>query len=247
VTFPRAALLLLPALLVLAAPALRAESGPTPYPAAENEAAWPGHGPIRLFKWMPENRARFWLDRGKDQRAIVFTGDSLTANWKDLADQFPGLKVANRGIGGDTSRGLLFRFKEDVLDLRPRAIVLCIGTNDLSAHAAPADVEGNIATLIALARAQDPQVPIVLATLPPRDNPQYPTQPGAHDDVNIRITNLAAQYERIVVLDLYKGLATADGKPVPEYFGQDRIHVAASGYHRWTELLRPVFEQLDLR
>ena len=79
--------------------------GPTPYPT--NDKDWPGKGPIRKFGWMDDNRKYFWSQRAKDQGAIVFAGDSLTGNWKDLAKDFGSWKVANRGIGGDTSRGLL--------------------------------------------------------------------------------------------------------------------------------------------
>src|SRR5690242_2931605 len=78
--------------------------GPTPYPAQTDEAAWPGKGPIRCFEWMVSNRASFWKQRDRDQGAVVFVGDSLTGGWKPavIAEKFPGLRVANRGIGGDT-------------------------------------------------------------------------------------------------------------------------------------------------
>src|SRR2546428_9430004 len=86
-----------------AAPLSAAAGGPTPFPDPKNEAAWPGKGPIRVFGWMTDNRKWFWSQREKDQGAVVFAGDSLTGNWnaKLMAQSFPGLKVANRGIGGD--------------------------------------------------------------------------------------------------------------------------------------------------
>ena len=134
-----------------AQPVLRAADGPTPYPSAQDESAWAGQGPIRVHAWMKDNRAYFWTQRTKDQGAIVFVGSSMMGNWKDIAAAFPGLKVANRGVGGDVSRGLLFRFQEDVLDLNPRAVVMSIGSNDLSAHGAPAGIAANISAIIDLA------------------------------------------------------------------------------------------------
>lgn len=124
---------------------LFAGEGPTPFPDAANDKAWPGTGPIRVHPWMKDNRAWFWSQRDKAQGAVVFAGDSLTGNWKSdqMQAAFPGLKIANRGIGGDVSRGLLFRLQEDVLALKPKALVLLIGTNDLSAHATPAGVMEN--------------------------------------------------------------------------------------------------------
>jgi hypothetical protein len=175
--------------LMIVTSSLPAADGPTPYPDAKDEKAWPGVGPIRTFGWMVDNRAHFWKQRDKDQGAVVFAGDSLTGNWegKKLAAAFPKLKVANRGIGGDVSRGLLFRFQEDVLDLKPRAIVICIGSNDLSAHADPKGIEKNIITILDKANADNPQRLIVLCTIPPRDHKDAPTKPGAQADINARI------------------------------------------------------------
>src|SRR5262245_51638142 len=98
--------------------------GPTPYPDPKNEAAWPGKGPIRSFDFMAGERRAFWSKRQQDQGAVAFVGDSLTGGWKNLARDFPKLKVANRGVGGDVSRGALFRFQQDVLELNPQAVVI---------------------------------------------------------------------------------------------------------------------------
>jgi lysophospholipase L1-like esterase len=239
--------LVVAAAALTAAPLAAADNGPTPYPDPKNEAAWPGKGPIRLFGWMVDNRKYFWTQRQKDQGAVVFVGDSLTGNWKSLAKTFPGLKVANRGIGGDTSRGVLFRFREDVLDLKPRAIVLLAGTNDLSAHGNPADAEANIAAILAQAREQNPALPIVLCKLPPRDSSTAPTKPGAFDDLNARIAKLGAGKEHLIVLDLFTPLANPDGKPKAEFFADDHLHLAEPGYQKWAEILRPALEKLGVK
>jgi lysophospholipase L1-like esterase len=234
------------AVLSLAAP-LRAADGPTPYPDAKNEAAWPGKGPIRVHGWMVDNRKYFWAQREKDQGAVVFVGDSLTGNWKALAKAFPNLKVANRGIGGDVSRGVLFRFSEDVLDLKPRALVLLIGTNDLSSHGNPADAEANIAAILAQAQEQNPALPIVLCQIPPRDSAVAPMKPGAFADLNARIAKLGAGKQNLIVLDLFNPLADSDGKPRAEFFAADHLHLAEPGYQKWAEVLRPALEKLGVK
>ena len=199
------------------------QSAPTPYPDAKNEAAWPGTGPIRLFDWMVQNRAAFWKRRAADQGAIVFVGDSLTGNWKptDFTAAFPGLKVANRGIGGDVTRGVLFRLDEDVVVLKPAAMVLCIGTNDLSCHAPTAGIMANISAIIDQARKPNPKLPIVLCTIPPRDVANAPTKPGAHKDLNERITAYAKGKPDLVLLDLYAVLSGPDGAMAPDDFAKD--------------------------
>ncbi len=226
-----------------------AHTGPTPYPDSKDEAAWPGKGPIRVFGWMVDNRNYFWTQREKDAGAVVFVGDSLTGNWdaKSMAAAFPGMKIANRGIGGDVSRGVLFRLKEDVLDLKPKAMVLCIGTNDLSTHADPAIVEQNIAAILAEVRKYDPKLPIVLCTTPPRDAAEAPTRPGAQADLNARIAKLGAAQQNLTVIDLFTPMASADGKPIPELFAKDKLHFAAPGYQKWTELLKPALEKLGAK
>jgi lysophospholipase L1-like esterase len=246
----------LPTLLLATAAALNflsplraADSGPTSYPDPKTESAWPGKGPIRLFGWMVDNRKHFWTQREKDQGAVVFAGDSLTGNWKlaDMNKAFPGLKIANRGIGGDVSRGLLFRFHEDVVDLHPRALVLCIGSNDLSSHGDPAATAQNIADIIGQARQPNPDLPIVLFKVPPRDNPTAPMKPGAFDDLNARIAKLGEGKKNFLVLDLAPALTTPDGKLKPECFSPDRLHLAAPGYEAWATTLRPALEQLGVK
>ena len=243
-------LLILLALSAIATPAVvHAADGPTPYPDWKNEAAWPGKGPIKVFGWMVDNRKAFWTQRERDQKSVVFVGDSLTGGWKadQMAKAFPKLKVANRGIGGDVSRGLLFRFKEDVLGLKPTAIVICIGTNDLSSHADPKLIEGNISAILAQAREYSATVPIVLCQVPPRDVKEAPTKPGAHADLNAGIAKLGAGKEHLVVLDLFTPMADKDGKPVAEYFAKDRIHLAPAGYDKWAEAIQPAFERLGVK
>jgi lysophospholipase L1-like esterase len=224
-----------------AVPVARAADGPTPFPDAKDESAWPGHGPIRVFPWMVDNRAYFWTRRGSDQGAIVFVGDSLTGNWKlsDMKAALPDLVVANRGIGGDVSRGVLFRLKEDVLDLNPRALVLLIGTNDLSARADPQVVAENISLILEQAREFNQDLPLILCLLPPRAADNAPIKASELTDLNERLTALAEKFRNLAVLDLYSALSTTDGTPDPRFFKEDLLHLDAAGYEKWAEILKP--------
>ncbi len=89
------------------------------------------------------------------ENRVVFFGDSITDIWK-LPDYFPGKPYVNRGIGGQTTPQMLVRFRQDVIDLRPKVVVILAGTNDIAGNTGPMrneDIEANYASMAELARA----------------------------------------------------------------------------------------------
>lgn len=218
-----------------------AESGPTPYPSRVED--WPGEGVVRVFGWMKDNRNFFWSERNKKQGSIVFAGDSLTGNWKTLSKHFPGVLVANRGIGGDVSRGLLFRFQEDVLALHPKAIVILIGINDLTAKQPATATLANIRSMLELKRAQQPDVPVVLCTVPPSANTKAPIDERQRRFLNQGLRQLAKENPRVSLVDLYAATVTTDGTPDLRYFQADQLHFSSAGHERWKEVLQPALRK----
>src|SRR5215469_4377923 len=97
---------------VTPAAAETSKGGPTPYP--KDDCNWPGVGAIRVFEFMIPRRQDIWSQRLVNQGAVVFVGDSNVEAWTSLKGDFAPMHVANVGIGGDVSRGVLFRLKEDV-------------------------------------------------------------------------------------------------------------------------------------
>lgn len=219
-------------------------SAPTPYPKRVED--WPGRGVVRIFGWMEENRRHFWRERERKQGSVVFVGDSLTASWPQLASDFPALTVANRGIGGDVSRGLLFRFDEDVLDLHPKAIVLLIGTNDLTARQRAADTIANLETILDMRDRKQPSAKVLLCTVPPSASPKAPVDAEQLKVLNAGIRRLAATRKDVALVDLYAAFAEPDGAPNPRWFKPDRLHLSAEGYARWKTVLEPVFREQGL-
>src|SRR6202158_2157859 len=87
------------------------------------------------------------------ENRVVFFGDSITDLWK-LEDYFPGKPYLNRGIGGQTTPQMLVRFRQDVIDLHPKIVVILAGTNDIAGNTGPMlleDIESNFTSLAALA------------------------------------------------------------------------------------------------
>ena len=95
---------------------------------------------------------------GEDR--VVFFGDSITDIW-NLAESFPGKPYINRGIGGQTTSQMLVRFRQDVINLQPKAVVVLAGTNDIAGNSGPIvndDIEANLASFAELARAHNIRV-----------------------------------------------------------------------------------------
>jgi lysophospholipase L1-like esterase len=214
-----------------------------PYPEPREEL-WPGSGPIRTFGWQDGIRRNYFNSRERDENAIVFVGDSLTENWKTLKDDFPKYKVANRGVGGDTSRGVLFRFRHDVLCLNPQMVFLCAGANDLTAHGNPDNTLSNVDALIKLARQFNAKMPVVISAVPPSSNPQAPLKPGAREAVNAGLAKLAESYPNVRFFDLSAACLGADGQQDLSLFAKDRLHVAAKGYSVWKAGLEGILADL---
>ena len=210
-----------------------------------NQALLPGKGPIPSWKPFPQlwarRRAEFLQHREQDRGAVVFLGDSITQGWNDLPRQFPDMKIANRGIGGDTTRGVWFRLPEDVLALDPEAVVLLIGTNDLGNNGDPEDAANNIRAIIAALRAANPTMPVILCNV-------MPSKPAVADRIrklNALIDATAKADSQVTVCDTWTIYATPEGTCQKEEF-PDMLHPNQTGYAKWAAALKPIFVNLKL-
>ena len=112
------------------------------------------------------------MQQSANPKRVVFLGDSITDFWK-LAESFPGKPYVNRGIGGQTTPQMLVRLFPDVIDLKPAAMVLLAGTNDIARNTGPATaemIEQNIMAITELAQLHGIKV-ILCSILPISDYP----------------------------------------------------------------------------
>jgi len=217
------------------------------YAFPESEEGLPGFGALRRYesyvKRWPEFRAKWAQQVAADQGAVAFFGDSITQGWgTDFQNQFPGVKAANRGIGGDTTRGMLIRLQEDVLALHPSAIVMLMGTNDIEVEIDPADIAKNIALILAAIKNHNPDVPVVLCQVFPssvtKNRPQDTIK-----DLNSRVAALVKGDAQVTVIDTWTLFAEATGDADPQWF-KDLLHLNPAGYQRWGAALRPILATL---
>ena len=212
------------------------------------ENVFPGSGPLQLAPWFQKlwmmRRTEFSWNKDREQRAVVFFGDSITQGWTTLAKDFPNLSAVNRGISGDTARGLRYRLKEDVLDLHPRAVSLLIGTNDLSLGGTPAQVIDNIRAIVAELEKQNRNVKIVINLVMPR-GPQPEKFPEKIRELNALIQEFAKKNGRIVICDAWSIFDDGSGSCKKAEF-PDMLHPNKAGYAKWKAALDEAFAQLKL-
>ncbi len=208
----------------------------------------PGEGPMQSGLWFrglwKGHREKWAKDAPADQGAVVFFGDSITDGWGSLAKDFPNLKVANRGIGGDTTRGLRERLQGDVLDVHPRAVSILIGTNDLDQGATPEVVAANLKVIVADLHKANAAMPVIINKVMPRG-----ARAGAFPD---KIKALNGLYEeafkndpQVTFCDTWTLFDDGSGQPKKEEF-KDMLHPNPETYAKWTAELTPIFDKLGL-
>lgn len=134
----------------------------------------------------------------KNENRVVFIGDSITDIWdeKGFGGFFPGKPYINRGIGGQTTPQMLLRFRQDVIDLRPRVVVILAGTNDISGNTGPMTLHQtatNIESMAELATANG--IKVILSSVIPvsdttrKENGEFYIQTKARPPVKIKAMN----------------------------------------------------------
>jgi acyl-CoA thioesterase I len=104
------------------------------------------------------------------ENRVVFFGDSITDGWP-ISESFPGKPYVNRGIGGQTTSQMLVRFRQDVINLQPKMVVILAGTNDIAGNSGPIsneNIEANFASLADIARSHG--IRVVFSSILPVHN-----------------------------------------------------------------------------
>ena len=209
----------------------------------------PGAGPIRRYGWMQnvwrQRRSTFAKQAEQDKRAVVFLGDSITQGWKDnFSGDFEGMKVANRGISGDTTRGMLIRLQDDVLSLDPAGMVLLMGTNDLEELAEPKTIADNVQLILARLKEHDADMPIVLCQVMPSSASKKRSAKSIQQLNELLVDGVAGDAQ-VTVVDTWTLFADPEGDAKPAEF-PDLLHPNRTGYEKWRDALIPIFETLGL-
>ena len=232
-----------------------------PFTLPASEEGLPGEGNLRRYDGYVQawhDRRAAWSTRtDADRGSVVFLGDSITAGWgDDFRGRFPGMRPANRGIGGDTTRGMLIRLADDVLAVDPAAIVILAGTNDIEVGIEPEAAARNLGRIIERIKAHDAAraakpgagvaapTPIILCrVMPSAATKQRPA--ATIRRLNDLLDGLVRGDPQVTVLDTWTLFADPAGDALPPYF-PDLLHLNPAGYDRWAAGLRPILATLGL-
>ena len=231
----------------------------TPEPKAP--CAVPAAPPVSEWQKARDEQLKIdfpWLARFKDadrtlpapaagEDRVVFMGDSITQLWKIEGPEgsFPGKPYINRGISGQTTPQMVVRFRQDVIALKPKVVVILAGINDIAGNTGPEtpeQIEDNLASMADLATAN--QIRVVLCSVLPAFD--FTWKPGMAPAAKVVALNewikaYAAQ-KGYVYVDYHTPMKDQrDG--LPPALSKDGVHPTPAGYAIMTPLVEAGIEK----
>ncbi len=168
------------------------------------------------------------------EERVVFMGDSITDFWgRSRGKFFPGKPYVNRGISGQTTPQMLIRFRPDVIDLKPKVVVILAGTNDIAGNTGPEtleEIEGNLASMAQLATVNG--IRVVLASVMPVCDYIRPQTEHRPPEKIVALNNWIRDYcsrNGLVYLDYYSAMID-DQKMLKKDLTFDGLHPNGAGY-----------------
>ena len=213
---------------------------------------------ILTFLGLTTTQAQDWADLNRFKEAndsvsaiqdnedrVVFMGNSITIGWlKNRPEFFKGKPYINRGISGQTTPQMLIRFRQDVVNLQPKVVVLLAGTNDIAGNTGPSTIEmimDNIKGMSEIAHANGIKV-ILSSTLPAYD---YPWKPGLEPAGKIiKLNTLIKEYAESndhIYLDYFSAMVD-ERNGLPKKYARDEVHPTVEGYMVMEPLVEAAIE-----
>jgi lysophospholipase L1-like esterase len=167
------------------------------------------------------------------EKRIVYFGDSITEGWSIAnLEFFTGKSYINRGISGQTTSQMLLRFRADVIDLKPKVVVILAGTNDIAGNTGPMTLEmilGNLISICELAKANNLTV-VLCSVLPAFEYPWKPELTPAETIVTLnKMIQNYAKANGIAYVDYYSAMVD-ERKGLKAKYSGDGVHPNKEGY-----------------
>lgn len=176
------------------------------------------------------------------EQRIVFMGNSITEGWSNFRPEFfEGKPYVNRGISGQTTPQMLLRFRQDVIDLKPAAVVMLAGINDIAGNTGPSTIEMILNNIISMSElAISNQIKVVLCSvLPAKDFPWRPGLEPAEKVVKLNtLLQAYAKKHQLIYVDYFSAMVD-DFNGMREDLAYDGVHPTALGY----SVMEPLVEK----
>ena len=239
---------------------------PAPVPASAPAPSCPEMATALNRLMTNEARTRDWASLGRYREAnrslgapaagearVVFMGDSITDSWPQprYGTFFEGKPYVGRGISGQTTPQMLVRFRPDVIDLKPKVVVILAGTNDIAGNTGPMtneEIQGNLASMAQLAKANGIRVvmssiqPVSAYHIGPTGVPQTTTRPMDRIRAINEWMKKYAAAEGHVYLDYFSAMLDDKGLLREDLSGDD-LHPNAKGYAIMAPLAEAAIKQ----
>ncbi|WP_298506612.1 SGNH/GDSL hydrolase family protein [uncultured Maribacter sp.] len=182
----------------------------------------------------------------ENENRVVFMGNSITIGWlHKRPDFFKNKPYINRGISGQTTPQMLIRFRQDVVALQPKVVVILAGTNDIAGNTGPSSlnmIADNIKGMAEIAKANGIKV-ILSSTLPAF---KYPWKPDVKPAEKIMILNKMikeyASKNNCIYLDYFSAMAD-ERNGLPKKYAKDEVHPTEEGYAVMEPLVEKAIEE----
>lgn len=187
----------------------------------------------------------------RDQQApppkdpVLFVGSSSFRMWgKQLEADFRPLVAINRGFGGSTLDDVLFYLPRIVVKYKPRAIVVYCGENDIAMNQSPKEVADNFALFVTRCRESlGANLPVFYVAMKPSPSRWHLREKMKEGNGLIR--DYARKTSDVTFIDIAPVMLGEDGKPKPELFLKDNLHMNRAGYEAWLKVMRPALKSLE--
>ena len=184
----------------------------------------------------------------KKEKRVVFMGNSITEGWVKIHPEFfKENGYVGRGISGQTSYQFLLRFREDVINLKPKLVIINAGTNDIAENTGPYDIDitfGNIASMAEIAKAN--KIKVILTSVLPaagfRWNKKITDAPDRIEALNVKIKEYA-KANKIPYVDYYTPMVTGAERALNPDYSKDGVHPTLDGYIVMEALIKPVIDK----
>lgn len=175
-------------------------------------------------------------EKAPPRNAVLFVGSSSIRLW-DVARSFQGMDVINRGFGGSQVADAAHFAPRLVSKHQPRVVVFYAGDNDIAAGRKPQQVLEDFQSFVRAVRKDLPQTRILFVSIKP--SPRRWSLQDEMTRANALVEAFCKREHNLAYVDVVKPMLGADGKPRPELFVKDGLHLNADGYSLWTKLVQP--------